>query len=84
MNLTLCSDLFRDFFAHADSIAAGVPANDVVKKRSLSDTKVGKPPTLMIEVSLTGEQASIQNGSRGARLAQGRVRYHTTTTQRVG
>jgi hypothetical protein len=50
MTSTFFSDLFRDYLAHADSIAAGVPANNVLKKQSLTDTKLAKPPRLLINL----------------------------------
>lgn len=50
MTSTFLSDLIRDYLAHADSIAAGVPGNDVLKKQSLSDTRLAKPPRLLVAV----------------------------------
>jgi hypothetical protein len=50
MTSTFFSDLFRDFLSAAASISAGVPANDVLKKQSLSDAKVAKPPRLLVNV----------------------------------
>lgn len=50
MTLTFASDLVRDFLSTAESVAAGVPANNLVKKQSLSDLKVAPPPRLVVEV----------------------------------
>ncbi len=50
MTPVFVSDLFRDYLAHADSITAGVPADSVLLKQSLSDPKVGAPPRLVVEV----------------------------------
>lgn len=50
MTSTFLSDLIRDYLAHADSVATGVPGNDVLKKQSLSDTRLAKPPRLLVAV----------------------------------
>lgn len=56
MTPVFCSELFRDYLAHADSIADGVPADDVLKKQALSDTKVAAPPRLFIPVKADPEK----------------------------
>lgn len=56
MTPVFCSELFRDYLAHEDSIADGVPADDVLKKQALSDTKVAAPPRLFIPVKADPEK----------------------------
>lgn len=56
MTPTFLSTLIRDFLAHAESIAAGVPADTVLKKQSLSDTKLAKPPRLLVAVDADPEK----------------------------
>jgi hypothetical protein len=46
MTTTFLSELLRDFLSDAASITAGVPANNVLKKQALSDSKLAKPPRL--------------------------------------
>lgn len=50
MTSTFLSTLIRDYLAHADSLAAGVPTDALLKKQSLSDTKLAKPPRLLVAV----------------------------------
>lgn len=52
------STLVCDYLKHADSIAAGVPGNDVLKKLSLSDTKLLSPPRLLVNAEVDTENKS--------------------------
>lgn len=56
MTSTFLSALVRDYLAHADSIAAGVPTDAVLKKQSLNDVKLAKPPRLLVAVDLDAEK----------------------------
>lgn len=48
MTTTFLSELFRDYLSDSASVAAGVPANNLLKKQALSDTKLAKPPRLLV------------------------------------
>ncbi len=56
MTPVFCSELFRDYLAHADSIADGVPADDVLRKQALSDLKVAAPPRMLVAVKSDPEK----------------------------
>lgn len=53
MNATDVSQLFVDYLSHADSISAGVPDNDTLRKRSLADHRQPRMPFLVVDVALS-------------------------------
>lgn len=56
MTSTFLSALIRDYLADAGSLAAGVPDNTVLKKQALTDTKLAKPPRLLVAVDTDPEK----------------------------
>lgn len=59
MNATDVSQLLVDYLSHADSIAAGVPDNDALRKRSIAAHKEPRPPSLLIHAALTPDNRAI-------------------------
>lgn len=55
MTPTFLSTLLRDYLADDASITAGVPSNTLLKKQSLTDTKLAKPPRLLVAVDADPE-----------------------------
>lgn len=55
MTPTFLSTLLRDYLADDASITAGVPSNTLLKKQSLTDTKLAKPPRLLVAVDADTE-----------------------------
>lgn len=58
MTPAFVSELFRDYFADAASISAGVPDNTTLIKQAITDAKVAKPPRLMVAVKLNSEKSN--------------------------
>lgn len=56
MSPTFLSTLLRDYLADPDSITAGIPNDATLRKQSLSDTALGKPPRVLIAVEIDNEK----------------------------